>query len=153
MMICNFETKSGSYILKNHVETRHQVQVNKDKPKNELKCIVEDCGKIFFQQGLLNQHHNRVHITRECPICHKMFKNKILQQHIDTIHMNKRNVFCEKCGKGFTYKALLDQHEVVEHQGVRYQCRYPDCQFKDRQYRDKSNRAAHERIKHGSQYN
>ena len=148
--LCSFITKAGSNKFKYHLEKMHQVQVDDKKPIIELKCTFEGCEKIFYRQWDLNQHHNRVHVTSECPICHKLVKN--MQQHVDSIHLNKRNVFCEKCGKGFRYQALLDQHDEVEHQGVRFQCRYPDCQFKDQQYRDKSNRAAHERNKHGSLY-
>ena len=131
----------------------HQVQVNGNEPIIELKCPVEGCQKIFYRQGDLNQHHkevHKVHISQECPICHKMFKK--IDLHIDNIHHNKKKVCCKKCGKGFPYQALLDQHEAVVHKGVRFQCRYPDCQSKDQQYRDKSNRSAHERNKHGSPY-
>ena len=154
--ICDYVTTArGDYNLKAHYMTRHKVQEDAEKGANKpkLKCGVADCEKIFIRQADLNQHHNRVHISRECPICHKMLKNKVLQQHIDTVHNNLKKYFCEKCGKGFTYPALLEQHEAVEHQGFRYQCRYPDCQYKDREYKDKSNRSAHERIKHGAQYN
>ena len=150
--ICSFTTKAGPNKLKYHLERIHQVQVDENKPITELKCTGEGCERIFYRQGELNKHFNQVHVTRECPICHKTFKKQHLEQHIDTVHHNKKNFRCEKCGKGFTFQALLDQHEAVEHQGVRFQCRYPDCQFKDQQYRDVSNRAAHERNKHGAQY-
>ena len=154
--ICSYITVRGDQ-LKTHYMTTHKKKVleetaDKIKPTAEIKCSVEECDKIFLRQGDLNQHYNRVHITRECPICHKILKNKILQQHINTVHNNQKKCCCEKCGKGFIFPALLEQHVAVEHQGVRYKCRYPDCQYKDREYKDKSNRGAHERIKHGVQY-
>ena len=150
--ICSFTSKAGPNGLKYHIERIHQVQMDENKPIIDLKCNVEGCEKIFYRQGDLRHHHQHLHTSFECPFCHKMFRKQHIRKHIDRIHHNKSTVYCEKCGKGFIYQSLLDQHEEVDHQGVRYQCRYPDCQFKDQQYRDKSNRGAHERNKHGAQY-
>ena len=153
--ICSFVTTQRDSVLTNHIEARHKENEQESKKRDSqtpMKCFAEDCEKIFFKRYNLNQHYNRVHITRECPVCHKLIKNKTLQNHIDNVHHNKKRSCCEKCGKGFMYPALLAEHDAVEHGGARFRCRYPQCEFKDREYRDSSNRSTHERKKHGAPF-
>ena len=101
--ICSYTTKAGSNALRYHVQTKHQVQFDENKPITELKCTAEGCEKVFYRQGDLNLHHKQLHTRRECPICHKLFRKQHLQNHIYRIHQNKSKYCCEKCGKGYIY--------------------------------------------------
>ena len=145
--VCDYKTNTAS-ILKIHQRSRHKMDTDSGLQTDEFN--INCCGKMYNKYGF--SHHNyKVHKPRTCPICGKVVK--ILLAHMNR-HKTEadREYKCEVCGKGFNYQPALEEHGLVDHQGVRYSCRYPDCKSNSPEYRDKSNRDAHERKKHGLPY-
>ena len=151
---CGYETKEGIYAMKKHA-LRHKIIMESkqsSKPASGITCPIIECAKIFPSKGLLNVHFNGVHINKiPCPECGKEVKN--MPAHMDSMHSAAKKYQCEKCPKAYVSKNLLSEHDLVDHQGVRFYCRYPDCQTKGQEYRDRSNRGAHERKRHGGNFN
>ena len=140
--------------MKQHA-IRHKIIMESkqsSKPTSGITCPIIECAKIFPSKGILNVHFNSVHINKTpCPECGKEVKN--MQAHMDSMHSAAKKYQCDKCPKGYISKNLLSEHDLVDHQGVRFYCRYPDCQTKGQEYRDRSNRGAHERKRHGGNFN
>ena len=146
---CDFKTKEcsrGSYFkMKSHKKNVHKSP--SDIEITDFECPDAECSKKFPSRGILNSHYNGVHKNSiPCPECGKNVKN--LEVHQDSVHRAKKYQ-CDKCERAFSTISQLNQHDLVDHQGVRYFCRYNECQTKGQEYRDSSNRSTHERKRHG----
>lgn len=92
------------------------------------QCICDVCGKMYKSARTLEMHKkshsNSFKIPDfECTHCKNSFSSKFgLETHIETQHAGKKGAFlCATCGKVFTRKYSLQQHQLV-HTGSRLVC-------------------------------
>ncbi|XP_061163813.1 zinc finger protein 91-like [Saccostrea echinata] len=92
------------------------------------KLICDVCGKMYKSTRTLKKHKKLHSIgyeipELECIHCKKSFTSKTsLENHIETQHAGKKSAFlCPTCGKVFTRKYSLKQHQLV-HTGSRLVC-------------------------------
>ncbi|CAG9577610.1 unnamed protein product [Danaus chrysippus] len=84
------------------------------------------CNKGYPTKQAMQDHFNYQHLnktTHKCPICSKPIASKAnVEKHMMRVHGEKkskpRKHVCQMCGKGFTDKKALTQHEVI-HSGER----------------------------------
>lgn len=93
-----------------------------------LQCICDVCGKVYKTARTLEKHR-KTHCSNfqlpnfECLQCKNSFSSKaVLENHIETQHAGKKASFlCATCGKVFTRKYSLQQHQLL-HTGSRLTC-------------------------------
>ena len=80
--------------------------------KFDHKCLV--CGKIFYNQNILEKHINKIHVglkQYKCKYCGKSFScAHSLKKHINRIHMIHKDFKCESCGNAFNDFSSLNIH-------------------------------------------
>ncbi|CAK1592391.1 unnamed protein product [Parnassius mnemosyne] len=84
------------------------------------------CNKGYPTKEAMQDHFNYQHLgktSHKCPICDKPIASKAnVEKHMMRVHGEKkekpRNHVCQQCGKAFTDKKALNQHEVI-HSGER----------------------------------
>lgn len=84
------------------------------------------CNKGYPSKEAMQDHFNYQHLGKtahKCPICDKPIASRAnVEKHMMRVHGEKkekpRNHVCQACGKGFTDKKALNQHEVI-HSGER----------------------------------
>ena len=151
---CDYTTPFPRY-LRYHKEKNHNVvkeQLVKLKENEKFECL--DCNnKQFSTKTKLINHKSGKHNLRMCKECGiKIAGNRNLRRHIERFHSNKP-FHCDRCGKRFFDNTNLRVHMDSIHLGVVFYCRYPVCDKKLQPYRNDGNRNAHERKRHGQNYN
>uniref|UniRef100_A0A2A4J9S1 C2H2-type domain-containing protein n=1 Tax=Heliothis virescens TaxID=7102 RepID=A0A2A4J9S1_HELVI len=84
------------------------------------------CNKGYPSKQAMQDHFNYQHLGKtvhKCPICEKPIASRAnVEKHLMRVHGQKkekpRNHICQECGKAFTDKKALTQHEVI-HSGDR----------------------------------
>ncbi|KAJ8704930.1 hypothetical protein PYW08_012250 [Mythimna loreyi] len=84
------------------------------------------CNKGYPTKEAMQDHFNYQHLGKtvhKCPICEKPIASRAnVEKHMMRVHSQKkekpRNHVCQECGKAFTDKKALTQHEVI-HSGDR----------------------------------
>lgn len=84
------------------------------------------CNKGYPTKEAMQDHFNYQHLGKtahKCPICEKPIASRAyVEKHMMRVHSEKkekpRNHVCQTCGKAFTDKKALNQHEVI-HSGER----------------------------------
>ncbi|KAM3956021.1 uncharacterized protein ACR2FA_010068 [Aphomia sociella] len=84
------------------------------------------CNKGYPTKEAMQDHFNYQHLgktSHKCPICDKPIASRAyVEKHMMRVHSQKkekpRNHVCQTCGKAFTDKKALTQHEVI-HSGER----------------------------------
>ncbi|GBP13532.1 Zinc finger and BTB domain-containing protein 41 [Eumeta japonica] len=84
------------------------------------------CNKGYPTKEAMQDHFNYQHLCKtahKCPICDKPIATRVnVEKHMARVHGEKkekpRNHMCRHCGKAFTDKKALQQHEVI-HSGER----------------------------------
>ncbi|XP_053622511.1 zinc finger protein Xfin-like [Plodia interpunctella] len=84
------------------------------------------CNKGYPTKEAMQDHFNYQHLgktSHKCPVCDKPIASRAnVEKHIMRVHGEKkdkpRNHVCNVCGKTFTDKKALTQHEVI-HSGER----------------------------------
>ncbi|XP_034839062.1 zinc finger protein 82-like [Maniola hyperantus] len=84
------------------------------------------CNKGYPTKQTMQDHFNYQHLgktTHKCPVCSKPIATRAnVEKHMMRVHGEKkskpRNHVCQQCGKAFTDKKALTQHEVI-HSGER----------------------------------
>ncbi|XP_045489074.1 zinc finger protein 92 isoform X1 [Pieris rapae] len=79
------------------------------------------CHKGYPTKDAMQDHFNYQHLgktTHKCPICSKPIASKAnVEKHIMRVHREKKekpkNHMCNLCGKKFSDKKALNQHEVI----------------------------------------
>lgn len=119
---CKFckKTYARQHLLSNHVRISH--------PKADFTC--SQCQKCFDNMKKLKAHEH-VHLPREskfsstCPYCDKKFTKSVnVQAHIRSVHQQQRPFLCNDCGKDFTTKGALKEHQIIHSNEAPYQCRF-----------------------------
>ncbi|CAB3241006.1 unnamed protein product [Arctia plantaginis] len=84
------------------------------------------CNKGYPTKEAMQDHFNYQHLgktSHKCPVCDKPIASRAnVEKHMMRVHGEKkekpRNHVCQVCGKGFTDRKALTQHEVI-HSGER----------------------------------
>ncbi|CAH2065060.1 unnamed protein product, partial [Iphiclides podalirius] len=84
------------------------------------------CNKGYPTKEAMQDHFNYQHLgktSHKCPVCNKPIASRAnVEKHVMRVHGEKkerpRNHVCQQCGKAFTDKKALNQHEVI-HSGER----------------------------------
>lgn len=93
-----------------------------------VQSICDVCGKVYKTARTLEKHR-KTHCSNfqlpnfQCLQCKSSFSSKaVLENHIETQHAGKKASFlCATCGKVFTRKYSLQQHQLL-HTGSRLTC-------------------------------
>ena len=107
------------------------------------------CDKKFKARSTLYTHKKTVHsgiipknTELHCDQCAYASKRKDnLKEHIKNIHEKE---VCDLCGKGFSYRSLID-HKKVVHEGILYNCNQCGLNLTT-----KGNLKAHKKKKHNT---
>lgn len=109
--------------LYNHVRKLHP------EPFKSLFMCAE-CPKRFDTERKL-KIHEQVHLpndkkyTVNCPFCEKKFTKSVnVQAHIRSIHQMERPFLCSDCGKDFSTKGALKEHQIIHSDTYPFQCSF-----------------------------
>lgn len=109
--------------LHNHVKKAHP-----ESDKSPFMCA--QCPKQFESEKKLKVHE-QVHLPDEkkmkhpCPYCDKKFTKSVnVQAHIRSIHQMERPFLCSDCGKNFSTKGALKEHQIIHSDTYPYQCSF-----------------------------
>ncbi|XP_013163531.1 PREDICTED: gastrula zinc finger protein xFG20-1-like isoform X2 [Papilio xuthus] len=91
-----------------------------------LKFPCPMCNKGYPTKEAMQDHFNYQHLgktSHKCPLCDKPIASRAnVERHLMRVHGEKKekpkNHVCQQCGKAFTDKKSLNQHEVI-HSGDR----------------------------------
>jgi len=135
---CN--TCSNSY-KDRHSLKAHRRRVHKGvKPKNQpskflvkFKCKKKECGKVFNNFVVYNQHlqtHGPLK-ENECYFCGEVFDTRLLlTTHWRTVHPEERPYSCDICDKSYKDPNTLLSHTQYTHTDVRpFKCRLCESRF------------------------
>lgn len=60
-----------------------------------------------------------------CPYCEKKFTKSVnVQAHVKSIHHQERPFLCSDCGKSFSSKGALKEHQIIHSDTYPYQCSF-----------------------------
>lgn len=113
-----------------HAQSLH-THVKKMHPESEKSAFMcAQCPKRFDNEKKLKVHE-QVHLPDEkkftvnCPFCDKKFtKNVNVQAHIRSIHQQERPFLCSDCGKDFSTKGALKEHQIIHSDTYPFQCAF-----------------------------
>ncbi|XP_065092450.1 transcription factor grauzone-like [Ochlerotatus camptorhynchus] len=94
----------------------HKWWIHTPISERPFKCDI--CGAAFVKDYLLKQHTNW-HVNKErkthfCEICNKAYSNSMqLKAHQQKKHDAVCDWVCDICAKGFTHRALLEEHRLT----------------------------------------
>ncbi|XP_058443388.1 transcription factor grauzone-like [Malaya genurostris] len=118
------KTFTDSYGLQHH-----KWWIHTPVSERPFKCDV--CGDAFVKDYLLKQHMER-HMEKErkthtCDQCGRTYTTGLqLKTHMQTQHGALSDWVCDVCAKGFTHRALLEQHRLTHSEeglaSLRKQC-------------------------------
>lgn len=120
---CKFCGKVYSHqqSLLNHVRKSHPKM-----DQSDFTC--SSCPKSFENEKKLRVHE-QVHqphgrkFSSCCPYCDKKFTKSVnVQAHIRSVHLNARPFLCCDCGKNFSTKGALKEHQIIHSDTFPFQC-------------------------------
>lgn len=85
----------------------------------KVLLLCTQCPKQFDGQKKLRSHlttHEKKMFS--CNYCEKKFTKSVnVQAHIKSIHQLEKNFLCSNCGKNFSTKGALKEHQII-HQNI-----------------------------------
>ncbi len=153
---CEYKSKERAmlreHILRIHVGDKSKqcpicgkcYSVNKDLKRHIVRHSVRHtcgvCGKQYKAQRSLREHMNShddgyVKPYFPCDECDRTFSAKhTLQAHVESVHRGiKKSFLCTICGKNFTQKQTLSDHQMI-HTGQRpFHCEICGSDFNNKQ--------------------
>ncbi|XP_077287323.1 uncharacterized protein LOC143912050 [Arctopsyche grandis] len=108
-------------------------------PKEQHPFVCCKCARRFTSQQLL-KHHEKKHIPVEermihlCEICNSKFASKSsLLSHMRAVHQRLKPFVCDQCGRAFTTKGILEEHQVRHSDARPHICTICRKSFKTKQ--------------------
>jgi uncharacterized Zn-finger protein len=102
-----------------------------------IKC--KKCPKTMTSVRKMKMHE-QVHLPDDkkliypCPYaeCDKKFSKSVnIQAHVKAIHAKERPYLCSNCGKSFSTKGALKEHQIIHSDQYPYTCSYCPKKFKN----------------------
>lgn len=116
-----------------------------------INCLNTKHLIFFYSNRYLKFHIKSVHLPYEkkfeCETCFKRFSSRSLcEGHKNRVHLDIRNFICSTCGRAFTSKTNLSQHERVHTGEKPFKCNVEGC---DQSFKTHSAKYAHHQIHRG----
>lgn len=106
----------------------HMKKIHPELDKTTFMC--SECSKRFDSEKKLKVHE-QVHLPDDkklihpCPYCDKKFTKSVnVQAHVRSIHQLERPFLCSDCGKNFSTKGALKEHQIIHSDTYPYQCSF-----------------------------
>ncbi|XP_055523224.1 transcription factor grauzone-like [Wyeomyia smithii] len=121
--------KCGKTFTDSHGLKHHNWWIHTPVSERPFKCDI--CGDAFVKDYLLKAHMEK-HIEKErkthtCDQCGRIYTTGLqLKMHMQAQHGALSDWVCDICAKGFTHRALLEQHRLTHSEeglkALRKQC-------------------------------
>ena len=108
------------------VESRWKGNSGKKKDAPAPSIICDLCGYVGNTVRAVYKHKQRLHSEKiECPDCGKLVVKVEMKQHrLKHLPESERKWKCAHCGKGFTQKQKLQEHELIHTDERPFSCKY-----------------------------
>lgn len=122
----------------NECDRSFATSIRLNEHKRKLHCLkscqCDKCGKIFKNRDNI-RIHLQVHFKIPCKVCHRLITKRCMESHMETHASEALECFC---GKSFTSKRNLYQHNLSVHKVEIFKC--PEC---DKIYKNRIAMTAH----------
>ena len=109
----------------------HSARMHPTLPRTRSH-VCGECGRAFYENNVLNQHMDCVHLKKkrfQCKLCPKAFYNqKSFGTHMK-IHSGERPHHCSQCEQTFYLAYNLKVHERIHTGEKPYKCKQCEAAF------------------------